>query len=45
MEELLRKEKFEKRTLANTLELLVSGGRDVFYEGEIAENIDRYERK
>ena len=33
---------WRKEALANTLELLVSGGRDVFYEGEIARNIDRY---
>ena len=33
---------WRNEALANTLELLVSGGRDVFYEGEIARNIDRY---
>ena len=33
---------WRNEALANTLELLASGGRDVFYEGEIARNIDRY---
>ncbi|GIR41248.1 MAG: hypothetical protein CM15mP51_20280 [Porticoccaceae bacterium] len=33
---------WRNEALANTLELLVSGGRDFFYEGEIARNIDRY---
>lgn len=31
--------------LANTLELLANGGRDVFYKGMIAEQIDQYMQK
>jgi gamma-glutamyltranspeptidase/glutathione hydrolase len=33
---------FRNPDLANTLETIAEGGRDAFYEGEIAETIDRY---
>ena len=33
---------FRNPDLANTLEALARGGRDVFYKGEIARTIDRY---
>ncbi len=38
-------EVFRNPDLANTLEMIAEGGRDVFYEGEIAETIDRYMRE
>ncbi len=36
---------FRNPALATTLEKLASGGRDVFYEGEIARTIDAYMRR
>jgi gamma-glutamyltranspeptidase/glutathione hydrolase len=38
-------EPFANPALAHTLELLAVGGRDAFYEGEIAEKIVAYSRK
>ncbi|HMA62617.1 MAG TPA: gamma-glutamyltransferase family protein, partial [bacterium] len=36
---------FKNPYLANTLEKIAEGGRDVFYKGEIAKNIDAYMKK
>jgi len=36
---------FKNPDLANTLRMIAEGGRDVFYEGEIAETIDSYMRR
>lgn len=36
---------FRNPDLADTLEKIAKGGRDVFYEGEIAETIDAYMRR
>jgi gamma-glutamyltranspeptidase/glutathione hydrolase len=36
---------FENRQLANTLEKIAKGGRDVFYKGEIAKIIDAFMKK
>ncbi|MBS3808027.1 MAG: gamma-glutamyltransferase, partial [Bacteroidales bacterium] len=36
---------FKNPYLANTLEKIAEGGRDVFYEGEIARKIDEYMRE
>ncbi|MDP2496992.1 MAG: gamma-glutamyltransferase [Candidatus Palauibacterales bacterium] len=36
---------FRNPDLANTLELIAENGRSAFYEGEIAETIDRYMRR
>ena len=36
---------FKNPYLANTLEKIAEGGRDVFYEGEIARKIDAYMKK
>ncbi len=41
----LEGEVFRNPDLARTLEKIASGGRDVFYRGEIAEVIDRYFRR
>ena len=35
-------EMFRNPDLANTLEMIAEGGRDAFYEGEIAQTIDAY---
>ncbi|MBD3180460.1 MAG: gamma-glutamyltransferase [Candidatus Latescibacteria bacterium] len=38
-------ELFRNRDLARTYEMIAEGGRDVFYRGEIAEIIDRFEKR
>ncbi len=38
-------EVFRNPDLANTLETIAEGGREAFYEGEIAQTIDRYMRR
>ena len=36
---------FENPALANTLDMIARGGRDVFYKGEIARTIDEYMKR
>ncbi len=38
-------EKFRRPELAKTLEMIVAGGRDAYYRGEIARTIDRFCRR
>ncbi|MCY7351587.1 MAG: gamma-glutamyltransferase [Cytophagaceae bacterium] len=40
-----RGELFKNPALANTLEKIAKGGRDVFYKGEIAQTIDQFMKK